>query len=129
MKNKEVKTILENVKIQFDETQAPEVHEALNIAIAKMSSPWVKTEYKMPTKYGLYLCVVKPHNSKNKIPYMVDIYKFGPCDEISVPEAAPNTCFHKWDDKYSICMKPDVIAWMPVPYYYMSERKNEEDGE
>lgn len=31
-------------------------------------------------------------------------------------------CFHKWDNEYWQCYKPDVIAWQPLPEPYRPEQ-------
>lgn len=35
-------------------------------------------------------------------------------------------CFHRWDDEYYSCFKPQVIAWQPLPEPYRPEKGEEE---
>ena len=41
-------------------------------------------------------------------------------------EADTEMCFHKWDNEYWQCYKPDVIAWQPLPEPYRPERSEGE---
>lgn len=34
--------------------------------------------------------------------------------------------FHRWDDEYWQCFRPDVIAWQPLPEPYRPKEKNNE---
>ena len=130
MKNKEIKRIIDSIAENYP--MEPNMVEALKIASSKMTSPWNRTEYKMPSKPGMYLCAVKPRNVKNVMPYTVDVYRFDFLEEVSgegVKYTSPEMLFFRWDEQYSTCIKPDVLAWMPIPKFYNNKYVAKETSE
>lgn len=85
--------------------------EALKIATSKFSNPWKRlSEGKKPVKKGRFLCVIKPEKNITA-PFIFDICSYTPEDG-----------FYTTSNNHIYIIKPNVIAWTQIPYYFHEEK-------
>ena len=64
---------------------------------------WISTEDRLPDKFDKYIiCTLFG---------VIDICNYGYAE----PKVDHVPCFYFWENDWSRCWRPDVIAWMPLP--------------
>lgn len=76
-----------------------------------MNDGWIPVKERLPEDDTIVIVTDQYGNVRGDIVY-------GYADEV---DAEP--CFHRWDDEYWQCYKPEVIAWRPLPEPYRPEKK------
>lgn len=115
MTNVDIKKYLGNIlkDYEYDQEQTGNDRsgemEALKIATSKFSNPWKRVSEKKPVKKGRFLCVIKPEKNITA-PFIFDICIYTPEDG-----------FFTTSNNHIYIIKPNVIAWTQIPYYFHEE--------
>lgn len=110
----------ERGNIQFSSYSKPliAVEDVLKIIRSHMDDEdndgWIPVEERLPEEGEK--CIIT-----DKYGYMRDgiIYDYADSKD-------DKPSFHRWDDEYWQCFRPDVIAWQPLPKPYRSKEKDNE---
>lgn len=110
----------ERGNIQFSSYSKPliAVEDVLKIIRSHMDDEdndgWIPVEERLPEEGEK--CIIT-----DKYGYMRDgiIYDYADSKD-------DKPSFHRWDDEYWQCFRPDVIAWHPLPEPYRPKEKDNE---